>query len=269
MDLPTDSAPLPPSGDAPPPMSLVSRMTNLLHSPGEVFDDVRASRPTMANWLVPALILILIGWITSTIVLANPAIKHQIAEMSQKALDKSFADHPVPAQQQEAARKMAANFSEVGIAVAAYAVPPIQAFGLTFVWAFFLWIVGAKICKGGFTYLKAAEVVGLSLLISTVDAVVRALLVLTTGNLFAGPSLMWLVKDFDPQNNAIHGVLASVELFSLWALAVRAVGLSRLARISFAKAATWVFGIWIAYTLGFAALGALFRALMASISKAH
>jgi hypothetical protein len=39
-----------------------------------------------------------------------------------------------------------------------------------------------------------------------------------------------------------------VNLMLFWTLAVRAAGLSKLAGVSFAKAAAWVFGIWAGYT---------------------
>ena len=82
------------------------------------------------------------------------------------------------------------------------------------------------------------------------------LLILGLGNLYASPSLMLLVKDFDPQNT-VHGLLAIVNVMTFWLLAVRAVGLARLSGVSFAKAALWVFGIWAAYTGFLTGLGLL------------
>jgi hypothetical protein len=51
---------------------------------------------------------------------------------------------------------------------------------------------------------------------------------------------------------------------TFWILAVRGVGLARLSGVSVAKAVTWVFGIWAAYTgllvgFGFLAKTALKR----------
>jgi hypothetical protein len=83
----------------------------------------------------------------------------------------------------------------------------------------------------------------------------KALLILVMGNLFVSPSLMLLVKDFNPQNPA-HSLLALVNVMTIWILAVRAIGLARLANVSIAKAALWVFGIWGAYTGLFWGLGA-------------
>src|SRR5262249_5941039 len=97
--------------------------------------------------------------------------------------------------------------------------------------------------KGGFSYVKALEVAGLANMIAALEAVVRALLVFVTSNIFASPSLALLVKNFDPQNTQ-HSLLAALNVMTIWLLAVRAIGLARLTGASFGKAAAWVYGIW-------------------------
>jgi hypothetical protein len=67
------------------------------------------------------------------------------------------------------------------------------------------------------------------------------------GNLFASPSLALFLKQFDPQNPA-HALLAIVNIMTFWVLAVRSVGLARLAQAGFARAAAWIFGIWAIQT---------------------
>jgi hypothetical protein len=91
-------------------------------------------------------------------------------------------------------------------------------------------------------------------MIGVLEAIVRTLLILVMGNLFAAPSLALLVKDFNPQN-PMHSLLALVNVMTIWILAVRTIGLARLARVSIAKAAVWVVGIWAGYTGLFWGLG--------------
>ncbi len=107
--------------------------------------------------------------------------------------------------------------------------------------------------------MKAVEVVGLANMISVLDGIVKTLLIVGLGNLYASPSLVLLVKEFDPQNT-VHSLLAIVNVMTFWLLAVRAMGLARLSGASFAKAALWVFGIWAAYTGFFVGLGVLAKA---------
>jgi hypothetical protein len=106
--------------------------------------------------------------------------------------------------------------------------------------------------------MKAVEVVGLSNMIGVLDAIVRTLLILVMTNLFAAPSLALLVKDFNPQN-PVHSLMALANVMTIWLLAVRTVGLARLARVSIAKAALWVVGIWAGYTLLFWGFGAIMQ----------
>src|SRR5207302_9246459 len=69
------------------------------------------------------------------------------------------------------------------------------------------WLVGTKALKGHFPFSKAVEVAGLANMIGVLEAVVKTLLILVTGNIFASPSLALLVKEFDPQN-PVHSLLA-------------------------------------------------------------
>jgi hypothetical protein len=143
--------------------------------------------------------------------------------------------------------------------VAAVLVPVFGGFVTPFFWGLILWLVGAKVLKGDFPFMKAVEVVGLVNMVSVLDVIVRTLLIIGLGNLYAAPGLVLLVKDFDPQNT-VHGLLALVNLTTFWVLALRAIGLARLSSVSFTKAALWVFGIWVAYNGFFIGLGLVAKA---------
>jgi hypothetical protein len=131
--------------------------------------------------------------------------------------------------------------------VSVIAAPVFGGFVTPFWWGLIIWLIGAKVFHGGFSYMKGVEVVGLAGMIGVLDAVVRTLLILIMGNLFASPSLALFVKQFDPQN-PVHGLLAAVNIMTLWVLSVRAIGLARVSGVSFGKAAAWVFGVWAALT---------------------
>jgi hypothetical protein len=83
-----------------------------------------------------------------------------------------------------------------------------------------------------------------------------------TGNMFAGVTPGLLVKDFDPMNNTVHGVLSVLDLIGFWVMGVKALGLARLANISFIRAAVWVFGIWLVLTGAMFAIGLAVKRLM-------
>ena len=108
--------------------------------------------------------------------------------------------------------------------------------------------------------MKAVEVAGLANMILALSIIVKTLLILITGNLFASPSLALVVKDFDPQN-PVHSLFVMLDVMMLWLLVVRSIGLARVSVASFGKAAAWIFGIWIAFMGVIIGFGATVRAV--------
>ncbi len=250
----------------PPVMSLAGRMSSVIAAPSEAFEAVKNSPPCAANWVAPALLLILISWIGTAIIFSQPAINQQLLEVTEQAMQKQFEKQKMPPDKAEQALQVAEKWAPVSAKIGAGIIPVLVGFGVPFVWGLFLWLIGAKAFKGGFTYMKAVEAVGLANVVLALDAVVRTLLILSTNTFYAQPSLALLViKEFDPQNT-MHGLLSVVNVMTFWVLAVRSVGLARLSNISFGKAAACVFGVWLAYTGFFIGLGAGVKALMSRVS---
>jgi hypothetical protein len=249
----------------PPVMSLAGRMTSVIAAPGEAFDAVKNSPPCPANWVAPALLLILISWIGTAIIFSQPAINQQLTEMTDLAMQKQFEKANMPPEKAEQARQIGEKWSLISAKIGAGIVPVFVGFVVPFIWGLFVWLLGAKAFAGGFTYMKAVEAVGLANVIVALEALVRTLLILSLNNLYASPGLGLLVmKGFDPQNT-VHGLLGAVNVMTFWLLAARSIGLARLGNISFGKAAACVFGIWLAYTGFFIGLGAAIKAAMSGL----
>jgi hypothetical protein len=253
--------PTPESASAPPPpaSSLAGRLMNIFAAPGDVFNEVKTAGAANMNWIMPAILLTLVSWVSAALIFSQPAIRQQMGEMADKAIDQMVEKGKMPADQAEKAKPTAEKMAVTAGAISATAGSPVVAFASPFWWGLILWL-GGKVLKGSFSYMKAVEVAGLANMILVLDTVVRTLLILVTGNLFASPSLALVVKDFDPQNT-LHGLCALVNVMLFWALLVRSIGLARLSGASTGKAALWVFGIWIAYTGTLMGLGAALRAI--------
>lgn len=254
----------PPENPQAPTMSLGGRLSNVFATPGEVFEAVKTAKDCAANWLVPALILVLVSWAAAVVIFSQDSIKHQLSEITDQAIQKQVEKSRMSEQQAEQARAMGEKWAGISAKIGAALVPVLAGFLTPFVWGLFIWLVGVKVFKGSFSYTKAVEVVGLGNMIAVLDVIVKTLLIVGLGNLYASPSLVLLVKDFDPQNT-VHSLLTIVNVMTFWLLAVRAVGLARLSGASFAKAALWVFGIWAAYTGFFVGLGLLAKILFKRI----
>ena len=263
MDQPPPTLESSPDAPAAPAMSLPARLMNVIAAPGDVFDNVKASPPSTANWLVPALILILVSWLGAALIFSQDSIKQQLSDITTKAIDKQIEKSKMSEQQAATVRAMGEKWSGIGVKFTAVAAPVFVAFASPFWGGLILWLVGAKALKGGFSYMKAVEAAGLANMIGVLEAVVKTLLIVGLGNLYASPSLALAVKDFDAQN-PVHGLLAVVNVMTFWLLAVRSIGLARLSGASFGKAAAWMFGIWAAFT----ALMVGFSFAMLAISRA-
>ena len=260
METPPESFPIEtPQPDAP-KTSLVARIFNVFATPSEVFDEVRTSLPCSANWVVPALIAVAIGWLATALIFSQESIRHQLSEMTEQAIEKQIAKTKASEQQAQQMRAAAEKFGGIAQKISAYAMAPIMAFASPFIWGSFLWLMGNKALKGQFTYMQAVEVVGLGNMVGVLESVIRTLLIISMGNLFASTSLLLLVKEYNPQN-PVHNLLAMVNIMTFWVLGVRSVGLARLSGASFLKSAAWVFGVWAAYTGVFFGFGLAIQAI--------
>jgi hypothetical protein len=246
--------------EAPPALpettSLIARLFNVFAAPGDVFEEVASSKIGVANWLAPGIILVLVSWLASWLIYSQETFQVQYREIGEKAVEQQIAKSKMPPEQAEQTRRMAEQIGGTGARVGMVVVPMVAAFVLPFWWGLILYLVGTKIFKGSFDYMKAVEVVGLAGMTSVLEKVVTTLLVFQTGHVMATTTPALFVKNFDMQNTA-HAFLALLNVFTFWVLAVRAMGLARLSNVSFAKAAAWVFGIWMTYTGALFALGQL------------
>lgn len=250
--------PVPPAAPPVPATSLGGRLMNVFAAPGDVFEELKAAPPHTTNWLVPAMLLIVVSWLSAGLIFSQASIRQQLSDLTNKAIDKQVEKGRIPSAQAEQARQTAEKMTRLSYTVGAVVGPVFGAFASPFWWGLILWL-SSKALKGGFPYMKAVEAAGLANMILVLDVIVRTLLILMTGNLFASPSLALAVKEFDPQNT-VHSLLALANVMLFWVLIVRSIGLARLSGASVGKAAVWVFGIWAAYTGMLIGLGAAMRA---------
>lgn len=240
--------PLPPNPDAlptatePPASSLLSRLLNIVAAPGDVFDEIRPRPVALANWLAPTLLLAVLGILSALWIGAQESIKRQQAEMQDAVFQKMVDSGKMTQAQADQARQS----GETGAAfkkIIGAAFAPVATFIGLFWSALLLWL-GSFVMRNRFGYLRAVEVVGLTSMIGLLGLIVKTLLIVMMGSLFAGPTPALLLKKVDPLNTW-HGVLMALDVFALWAMGVQALGLAKLTGASYGKAAAWVFGIWL------------------------
>ena len=236
--------------------SLGSRLLNVLATPGDVFAEVKASTASAKNWLIPALISSFMGVIAAVVLFSQPSILQQLREQQEQAMEKYVSSGKMTREQMEKAQEAMEKFSGPGITKLMVSVTAVIASLAKIIWwGFVLWALGRWIFKTQFPYMQAVEMAGLATMIIVLRAIVSLLLAVSLGNMFATPSLALFVDQFDPTSRT-HIALAAVNLFNLWFVGTMAVALSKLATVSFAKAALVVFGGWVLIDIILISIGA-------------
>ena len=212
--------------------SLAAKVLDMLASPGEVFDEVIAAPPRLANWFVPTLLVAL----ASLFLLRAANYEAGSVSATSKVAEAQTAATDITVAQPEPASVDRHRLSALATCAGAFAG--------TFWSALLLWLVGRVFLRTRFSYLKAVEIVALVGCIVALGAVVTALLIGITGDPATRPALSLFARHL-PATSHVRLLLDTVNLFHLWAMAVLATGLSRLSSVSFKESAFWVFGYWL------------------------
>jgi hypothetical protein len=224
--------------------SLAGRLVNVFAAPGDVFEEIRTSAPSIANWLVPLLLSCLVGVGYSFAVFSQETIMHSMREAQEKAMQQRVdagkmtreqANQALSASEQFMTPTLMKVFGSVGAVVVNWV--------MLFLVALVIWLLGRWAFKERFPYLKAMEVAGLAGTINILGGIVAMLLAVVMGNMAMTPGPVLLVHEFDPANK-LHAFLAQLNVFMLWYLALLSLGLAKLCRVAFGKAAIWLFGVW-------------------------
>jgi hypothetical protein len=249
---------LPPdeSGAVAAPPSLGNCLVNVIAAPGEVFERLRPARARVATWLVPGLILLLVSWIGTAIIFSQDSVKQQISDMQEKGLQQQVEKGKMTQDQVNQAREMTSKFGRIFMMVIVYGTSLLGAFVTPFWWGFLLWLIGVKILKGSCPYLKAVEVAGLANMIGVLTAILKTLLILVTGNLFAGLNPALLISGFDA-SNSLHSALVNLDLMTFWVLLVYGLGIAKVSGVSTGKAVGWTLGFWVLITGSLVGIGLL------------
>jgi hypothetical protein len=238
-----------------PTTSLAGRLLNVFAAPGEVFEEIKVSAPSFANWLVPVLIFAVVGVISVCVLFAQPAIQQTIHEQQVKAYDKLVQQGKMTqAQEDQIIQMMDKLMGPKMLAVIGSVGMVIYSFVSLFGWALVLWLLGRWFLKARFEYLKILEVAGLASVIVALGTVIGTLLAVILGRLYAGPSLALIVSNFDPTNR-VHLLLGAANVIYFWHAGVLAIGLAKLSGASMTRAFAVVFGFWVLIELLLIAVG--------------
>jgi hypothetical protein len=224
--MPATAISLSPSPAA--PTSLRQKLLNVFISPSDVFDEVIASPPNLANWRVPTLFVCLatiISLQTGNLPTESSVTIHILAEARRLSIAQAL--------------------TLAGVWPIASALLVCVGIFIGTCWsAFVLWVIGRIFLKVQFSYLKALEIVGLTGIISVLGTITTILLIAASGDPSARPALSLLAAKLD-HTQPFYQILETLNFFHVWSASVLAIGLSQLCNVTFKEAAFWVFGYWM------------------------
>jgi hypothetical protein len=230
-------------------MSLAARLLNVFAIPGEVFEVVKASRISVGNWLLPMCLSALVGALTVIVNVSQPAVQKQMRErfehQAKAALGQLVKAGNV--KQADADRVLAQTrgvMASPTLRTFLVVWAPVFGAARVFWWGLVLWLLGRLFLKVRLNYFKTLEVAGLALMIGVLGSVVTLLLMVNLPRVFAAPNLTLAVSHFDPLGESPL-LLGVISVFSFWLILVLSIGLAKLARVPFLRAAWFVIGYWV------------------------
>ena len=144
-------------------MALGTRLFSVFTNPGEVFDAVRVIPTTAIGWLLPLLLACLMGIIHVQVMFSQPAVVQSIKEIQSQEIQRLVEAGRLTADQADTAEQRMEQFmgpslmkifGSLGVLVSVFA--------FSFVIGLGIWLLGTKIMKGRFAYMKAVEVTALA-----------------------------------------------------------------------------------------------------------
>jgi hypothetical protein len=241
--------------DATPNVSpnVTSLLMNVLVAPGEAFTQLRAAPVRHANWIVPAVIFVVASWLVAGLMFSSSNIQNELRTIQHEAMQKQFQKFIDQGKMTQAeVDQMVAQterYTTMGQAIGGVLGAAISAVVLPFWGGFILWAGSHIMMRRPIDFMKGVEAAGLIMVITALGALAKGLLCVAKGTLFTGFGAVLLLPHYDPTNH-LHNAVASIEIFALWALAVKCVSLAKLCEGSLLKATTWVAGLWLVLTAG-------------------
>ena len=246
--LESNPAPAPPPGT-----SLLARLLNVLAIPGQVFEEVRATRHSVWNWLVPVPVYAVSLALFTVVFFSIPTIQKLWTEQQSKMRQtqaSSLAEDVKSGKlkQADADQTLAAMDSLLRPRVVkTVALAGGFCFGMARVcwWAFVLWLLARTILKVPIPFGKALEVAGLASVVALIGNVAVVALTVDFAKTFSDGGFALSVTDFASSRHQMLVAVAQNAL-NFWLIAVLGTGLARLTGLPWIRGAFLVVAYWIA-----------------------
>lgn len=250
----TPETPAPPSPPAEEPtarLSAMERITGVIFSPGETFQDI-AKKPT---WFMPILVVAIIGALANGVFL----MRVDIEEFMVNQLERGGQMDQLSAEQFDQAVTASKYMMYASPVLGAVFLPVIL---LILTGLFF---VSLKIIGGKQTFKQTFSVTSYAFVIQGIKAIVSIPVMFLVNLNEADPKnlLKSNLSAFLPEDSSLTmtALASSVDVFTLWTLIVLAIGFAAISKKSTMASGIVTFAwwfIWVVIVVGLAAVGQKF-----------
>lgn len=232
--------------------SFMTRATNVFMSPGELYDEVALAPVQASSWAVPYVINILVAVFMTFMLFSTPALFDQMMATQREAMQQQVAQGKMSAADAE----KAASFTTPSMMMAFGSVGAVV---VTTALLFCVSLVLFASAKFGFqypgVYKKFLEMYGLSTLIGAIGAIITVVMMVGMDSMLAQPGPVFFVRDSYVRGSFLHGFLSSLNVFTIWQVAVVGIGFARLTRKPTGVGMGVTFGIWLVWVLASSVFG--------------
>lgn len=243
------TVPPPPEGLPSEPSSLTDRLAGVITSPSEVFEEIGNARVRVSNWLVPLILVCIVTAVYMCIAMSQPPVLRDAHEQGHRALQEKVAAGKVTQEQADQYEAMQEKFMTPTVTKIFWSIfAVLLSLTMFFVMVTAIWLALKWFTSGRLGYMKMAEIYGLALVIYVPQDILRIWLVLWKQNLLATASPTLFLAN-PSTTNRMDNFLSIFDIVDFWWLAVLALGLSKVASISYRTAAFVTFGAWFAFRM--------------------
>jgi|WetSurSiteA1Bulk_404760.scaffolds.fasta_scaffold11750_3 hypothetical protein len=242
------------------PLSKSDAITGVISDPGETFETM-AVTPKKNYWIIPVVITVIIGIITTFFIFKDEQIMSNTMEKEKVKLEKKMEDKvkkgKMTEEQARQSLEMAGRFMDSksyitqGIGYASTVLIP---FLTLFVLAV-VYLLALKIFKAEADFTQLLNIIGLATIVNAFGSIVTLILSIFMGEIATlSPALL---VGSETAGDVLHGLFVKLDIFTIWFYVIIAAGLSRIFKLNTSKAYILVFGIWVFWlvlTTGFGAL---------------
>jgi hypothetical protein len=233
--------------------SLFSQVTDVITSPAELFTELRPLPSSAGTGFAVVCLTVILAILTNCTLFVAKGAMDDVIRRQQKVMEQAVEKGKMTAA--DASRGMEQMRSVGPVVFVAFGSVAASIFILlaSLGWALVVFLAGKFLGGAPVTFGKAYEITGLAFIIGCLSTLASAVLILLRDSL-ASPSAAIFIEDFDP-GSKLHNLLQALNPFSIWFLAVLAIGLACSSGIPIRKALIAFLGFWVVKALIFILIG--------------